>query len=161
MNWLKTLFKRKTLADAVRASAVNVECNLRSKLVFVSEWGENVLLRGLTLSEWHEYSRMAELLSPAEPDAEAPPVPAVAEPWLAYGSRALYAFVLVTVLRDSRRAPVFAAAGTAQRAQDIAEVAASFTHVHDGLVAQVLELSGVKLGSEEAPSDPVADAGNV
>ena len=162
MNWLNKLFRRKTLADAVRASALNVECNLRAELVEVPEWGQSVYLRGLTLGEWHEYSRMAEQLAPTVTDDEAGmPAPAAQDAaWLKYGARALYAFVLVTVLRDANRAPVFAPPGSAQRGQDIADVAAGFTYVHDGLVARILALSGVKQGSEEAPSDPVADAGN-
>lgn len=165
MNWLNNLnklFRRNSLADAVRASAVSLERNLRSELVAVPEWGQSVYLRGLTLSEWSEYNRMAQALSPVPPEEgeELPAADPLDEPWKPYGHRALFAYLLVATLRDAKRAPVFAPAGSAQRAQDIAEVAQNFTHVHDALVARIFALSGVKVGTEEQPSDPVADAGN-
>lgn len=162
MKYLNWLFRRHTLADAVRASAVSLERNLRSELVAVPEWGQSVYLRGLTLSEWSEYSRMAQALSPVplEEGEELPPADPLDEPWKPYGTRALFAYLLVATLRDAKRSPVFAPAGSAQRAQDIAEVAQNFTHVHDALVARIFALSGVKVGTDEQPSDPVADAGN-
>lgn len=162
MNWLSKLFRRNSLADAVRASAVSLERNLRSELVPVTEWGQSVYLRGLTLSEWSEYSRMTQALSPVplEEGEELPPADPLDESWKPYGTRALFAYLLVTTLRDAKRVPVFAPAGTAQRAQDIAEVAQNFTHVHDQLVARIFALSGVRVGAEDQPSDPVADAGN-
>lgn len=160
--WLNKLFRRNSLADAVRASAVSMELNVRSELVSVPAWGQSIYLRGLTLSEWSEYTRMTQALSPVPlgEDAELPPPDPLDEPWKPYGARALYAYLLVTTLRDAKRVPVFAPAGTAQRGQDIAEVAQNFTHVHDELVARIFALSGVKVGTEDQPSDPVADAGN-
>lgn len=162
MNWLIKLFRRATLADAVRASVLNMDRNMRTELVEVPEWGQSVYLRGLTVGEWHEYGRMAALLTPRPEDAEDDaPVPDEQDKlWLKFGVRALYAFALVAVLRDAQRMPVFAPAGSPQRAQDIADVAASFTHVHDGLASQIFKLSGIEQGDEGEPSDPVADAGN-
>lgn len=162
MKLLSKLFRRNRLADMVRASAVSMERNLRSELVTVPEWGQSVYLRGLTLGEWSEYSRMTQALSPVplEDDGELPAPDPLDDPWRPYGSRALYAYLLVTTLRDSKRALVFAPPGSPQRPHDIAEVAHNFTHVHDELVARILALSGVKVGTEDEPSDPVTDAGN-
>ena len=136
---------------------------MRSEIVLVEEWGQSVIVRGLTLDEWLEYNRMGQLLAGVDPnkkdseltDSSAP------EPWQKYGHRALYAFVLVTTLHDRKRRPVFGLAGTDQRAQDIADVAAGFSDIHDRLVATALRLSGVKTAEEgEAAPDPVDAAGN-
>jgi hypothetical protein len=153
------------LAVQIRTAVVNLWNNVRSEVVQVEEWGQTVIVRGLTLDEWLEYNRMGQLLSGIDPnkkDSEltdsSPPAP---EPWQKYGHRALYAFVLVATLHDRKRRPVFGLAGTPERAQDIADVAAGFSDIHDRLVATALRLSGVQTADEgEAAPDPVDAAGN-
>jgi hypothetical protein len=154
------------LAVQIRTAVVNLWNNVRHEVVQVEEWGQTVIVRGLTLDEWLEYSRMGQLLAGITPggDEDAPgegsPLPA--EPWQKYGHRALYAFVLVATLHDRKRRPVFGLAGTPERAQDVADVAAGFSDVHDQLVATALRLSGVQTAAEgESAPDPVDAAGNV
>lgn len=148
-------------AASLRAQVVDPFRNLKSEVVDVPEWGAKVVVRGLKLGEWREYNRMAALLSPAlaegdtQADAERP-----REPWGAFGIDALYAFVVVVSLHDENRAPVFSAEPV-QRAKDVAEVAATFSAVHDRLAAKAFELSAVHLAEKgETPPDPVEAAGN-
>lgn len=160
ITFLLSLFSL-PVAVQIRTAVVSLWNNVRYEVVKVEEWGQTVIVRGLTLDEWLEYNRMAQLLAgiPPEDDGESqPPDPA---PWQKYGTRSLYAFVLVATLHDGKRRPVFGAAGTAERAQDVAEVAAGFSDVHDRLVAVALRLSGIQTApaGETAP-DPVAEAGN-
>lgn len=148
-------------AASLRAQVVDPFRNLKSEVVDVPEWDAKVVVRALKLGEWREYNRMAALLSPAlaegdtQADAERP-----REPWEAFGIDALYAFVVVVSLHDENRAPVFSAEPV-QRAQDVAEVAATFSAVHDRLAAKAFELSGIGMAEKgEAPPDPVDEAGN-
>lgn len=153
-----------SLAVQIRCAVVDLWNNVRSEVVKVEEWGQTVIVRGLTLDEWLEYNRMGQILAGATPgeDDELPEgLPPPVEPWQKYGHRALYAFVLVTTLHDRKRRPVFGLAGTAQRAQDVADVAAGFSDIHDRLVATALRLSGVDTAVEgESVPDPVGAAGN-
>jgi hypothetical protein len=147
-------------AASLRAQVVDPFRNLKSEVVDVPEWGAKVVVRGLALGEWREYNRMAALLAPALAEGEAAPAARDPEPWEAYGAQALYAFVVVVSLHDENRAPVFSAEPV-QRAQDVAEVAAIYSPVHDRLAAKAFELSGLTLAAEgEAPPDPVDEAGN-
>ncbi len=148
-------------AASLRAQVVDPFSNLKSEVVAVPEWGAKVVVRGLKLGEWREYNRMAALLSPAlvEGDTQAD-AEREREPWEAFGIDALYAFVVVASLHDENRSPVFSAEPV-QRAQDVAEVAATFSAVHDRLAAKAFELSGIGMAEKgEAPPDPVDEAGN-
>lgn len=149
-------------AVQIRCAVVDLWNNVRSEVVKVEEWGQTVIVRGLTLDEWLEYNRMGQVLAGITQDDElAEGLPPPGEPWQKYGHRALYAFVLVTTLHDRKRRPVFGLAGTVQRAQDIADVAAGFSDTHDRLVATALRLSGVDTAGEgESAPDPVDAAGN-
>ncbi|MTZ15107.1 hypothetical protein GNE00_15245 [Pseudomonas sp. JL972] len=151
--------RKPTPAASLRAQVVDPFRNLKSEVVDVPEWGAKVVVRGLKLGEWREYNRMAALLSPAlaEGDTSAE---REAEPWEAFGIDALYAFVVVVSLHDESLAPVFSAEPS-QRGKDVAEVAATFSAVHDRLAAKAFELSGVGVADKgEAPPDPVDEAGN-
>jgi hypothetical protein len=150
--------KAASAASSLRAAVMDPWRNVKHEQFPVPEWGANVVVRGLTLGEWNEYNRMAQLLQPVTADDDAP-APAV-EPWAAHGVRALYAFVVVVALHDAERKPVFAT-DPQQRANDIAEVAAGYSHTHDRIVAKVYELSGLPAGEPgEAAPDPVDAAGN-
>lgn len=148
-------------AASLRAQVVDPFRNLKSEVVDVPEWGAKVVVRGLKLGEWREYNRMAALLSPALAEGDAQPAAErEREPWEAFGIDALYAFVVVVSLHDENRAAVFSAEPV-QRAKDVAEVAATFSAVHDRLAAKAFELSGIGMAEKgEAPPDPVDEAGN-
>ncbi|GEM_PF-1445111 len=152
-------------AASLRAQVVDPFRNLKSEVVDVPEWGAKVVVRGLKLGEWREYNRMAALLSPALAEGDAQPDTErererEREPWEAFGIDALYAFVVVVSLHDENRSPVFSAEPV-QRAKDVAEVAATFSAVHDRLAAKAFELSGIGMAEKgEAPPDPVDEAGN-
>lgn len=148
-------------AASLRAQVVDPFRNLKSEVVDVPEWDAKVVVRGLKLGEWREYNRMAALLSPAlaEGDTQAD-AEREREPWEAFGIDALYAFVVVATLHDENRGPVFSAEPV-QRAKDVAEVAATFSAVHDRLAAKAFELSGIGMAEKgAAPPDPVDEAGN-
>lgn len=146
-------------AASLRAQVVDPFRNLKSEVVDVPEWGAKVVVRGLTLGEWREYNRMAALLAPALAEADAD-AEREREPWEKYGTPALYAFVVVASLHDENREPVFSAEPL-QRAKDVAEVAATFSDVHDRIAAKAFELSGIGLAEKgETPPDPVDEAGN-
>lgn len=161
ITFLASLFYS-PVAVQIRTAVVSLWNNVRHEVVKVEEWGQTVIVRGLTLDEWLEYNRMGQLLSGIPPDGDEESVSVEPEPWQKYGHRSLYAFVLVATLYDSKRRAVFGLPGTPERGQDIADVAAGFSDVHDRLVATALRLSGIKTAEEGQPaSDPVAEAGNV
>lgn len=145
----------------IRTAVLDLWNSVRHEVVTVEQWNRKVIVRALTLDEWLEYNRMATLLGKAASVEDEPGEVLPEEPWQKYGHSALYAFVLVATLYDRRRRPVFAPAGTPERAQDIAAVASGFSDVHDQLVARALLLSGVQVPAEgEPPIDPVDQAGN-
>jgi hypothetical protein len=149
--------RKKPVDSGLRAAIVDPWRNLRHESVSVSEWGGAVILRGLTVAEWREYNRMAVTLATAVEAPADDAAPRDVAPWEAHGDRALFAFLLVCALHDENRQRIFPAGDAQQLAQDVAEVAAGYTSVHDRLAARVFELSGMSTAKD---ADPVADAGN-
>lgn len=148
--------RKKPVDGGLRAAIVDPWRNLRHEATDVPEWGAKVVLRGLTIAEWREYNRMAVTLATAAETPASEAEPREPAPWEKHGDRALFAFILVCALHDENRQRIFGA-DPATLPHDVAEVAASYTAVHDALAARVFELSGMTAARDV---DPVAEAGN-
>ncbi|MCQ4257475.1 phage tail assembly chaperone [Stutzerimonas stutzeri] len=148
--------RKKPVDGGLRAAIIDPWRNLRHEIIDVPEWGAKVVLRGLTIAEWREYNRMAVTLATAAETPADEAEPREPAPWEAHGDRALFAFLLVCALHDENRQRIFGV-DPAQIRNDVAEVAASYTGVHDGLAGRVFELSGMTAAKD---ADPVAEAGN-
>ncbi|MCO8164844.1 phage tail assembly chaperone [Pseudomonas sp. 21LCFQ010] len=143
----------------LRRLALDPLRNFKHQTLTIEQWDNaHVIVRALSAGDWLDYrKRTTELITQARIDAGLPPLAGDAEddPQLPAGfsATALYAFVLIRTLFDATHNRVF-------EDQDLDDVTAAFSPVHDRLVSKAFELSGVEAGGDSQPADPVDLAGN-
>lgn len=151
--------RNKTTDSSLRRLALDPLRNFKHETLSVEQWDDaQVIVRALSAGDWLDYrKRTTDLITQARIDAGLPPLADDNEddPQLPAGfsATALYAFVLVRTLFDETHARVF-------EDEDVDDVTAAFSPVHDRLVSKAFALSGVEAGGESEPADPVDLAGN-
>lgn len=139
--------------SSIRQKALHPVSNFKHEAVAVPEWGETVVIRAMSAGDWADYRRRSlELITDARKSAGLPEVYEAGDAeavQLDVPAAPIYALVLVRTLFDESLVRVFSD-------NDVDEVTAAFSPVHDRLVSKAFELSGVT--AEEVPEVTAGNA---